>query len=191
MISGVGFVMSTKRHLFAFLLILFFARLSIAIDLRQYVGKSSCSLGLERGVGSYGIRLDKSQIARLEARTSNGNKILMIVQYTKESDECGIVRDIVRASNGTAHFVFECVNPKSPSSVAVGTWPDDFRRASAPALEAWRIELDGLQFEPLIGRVTCTSRNYAGNDNGSDLVKWAKQRAAKRRLSDQNDQGVH
>jgi hypothetical protein len=29
--------------------------------------------------------------------------------------------------------------------------------------------------------------NYAGNDDGSDLVEWAKQRAAKKRLSNQSD----
>ena len=180
--------MSTKRHLFAFLLILFFARLSIATDLHQYEGKSSCSPGLERGVGSYGIRLEKSQIARLEARTSNGNKILMIVQYSKESDECGIVRDIIRTPNDKVHFVFECMNPKSPSSVAVGTWPDGFRLTSGPALEAWRIELDGLKFVPLTGPVTCISGNYAGNDDGGDLVKSARRRAAKKKhLSNQND----
>jgi hypothetical protein len=39
----------------------------------------------------------------------------------------------------------------------------------------------------LTGRVTCISKNYAGNDDGSDLVKWAKQRAGKKRLSNQND----
>jgi hypothetical protein len=60
--------------------ILFFTLLSIATDLHQYAGKSSSSPGLEWGVGIYGIRLDKSQITRLEARTSNGNEILMIVQ---------------------------------------------------------------------------------------------------------------
>ncbi len=188
---GVGFLMSRDRFLFAFPLILFFAPLSVATDFHQYAGNSSCSPGLERGVGSYGIRLDKSQIARLEARTSGGNKILMIVQYSKESDECGIVRDIIRAPDERVHFVFECVNPNSPSSVAVGTWPDDFRRTSGPALEAWQVELNPLKFVPLKARVGCISGNYGGNDDGSDLVKWAKQRAAKRRLSNQKDQGVH
>jgi hypothetical protein len=122
-----------KRCLLALPLILFFTPLSVASDLHQYAGKSSCSPGLERGVGSYGIRLDKRQITRLEARTSNGNEILMIVQYTNERDECGVVRDIVQAQKDKVRLVFE------------------------------------------------------GNDDGSDLVKWAKQRAGKKRLSNQND----
>ena len=62
-------------------------------------GEEQLQRWLERGVGSYGIRLDKSQITRLEARTSNGNEILMIFQYTNERDECGVVRDIVQARN--------------------------------------------------------------------------------------------
>ncbi len=172
--------MSRNRCLLAFLLILLFAPLSIAADFHQYVGKSSCSSGLERGVGSYGIRLDKRQLARLEGRTSNGNKILMIVQYAKEPDECGVVRDVIQAGNDRVHFVFECVNPKNFSSVAVGTWPNGFSRTSGPALEAWQVELNPLKFVPLTGRVGCTLRNYAGNDDGSDLVTWAKQRAKKR-----------
>jgi hypothetical protein len=180
--AGAGFLMSRNRCLFAFLLSLLFALLSTAADFHQYVRKSSCSPGLERGVGGYGIRLDKSQITMLEARTSNGNKILMIVQYAKERDECGVVRDIVQARDDKVHFVFECVNPKSPSAVAVGTWPDGFSLTLGPALEAWQIELNALKFVPLIGRVTCTLRSYAGNDDGSDLVKRAKQRAAKKRL---------
>jgi hypothetical protein len=51
----------------------------------------------------------------------------------------------------------------------------------------WQIEVNALKFVPLAGRVTCTSKTYAGNDDGSDLVKWAKQRAGKKRLSNQND----
>ena len=150
-------------------------------------GEEQLQRWLERGVGSYGIRLDKSQITRLEARTSNGNEILMIVQYTNERDECGVVRDIVQARNDKVGLVFECVDPKNRSSVAVGTWPDGFRPTSGPALEAWQIEVNALKFVPLTGRVTSTSRNYAGNDDGSDLVKWAKRRAGKKRLNNQND----
>jgi hypothetical protein len=183
--------MSTKRRLLALLLILFFAPVSTASEIDEYVSKSSCSPGLERGVGSYGIRLDKSQIARLEARTGNGNKILMIVQYLKEDDECGLVRDIVQARNDKVHFVFECVNPKSSASVAVGTWRDGFKLTSGPALEAWQIELKDPKFVPLTGRVNCLPRSYSGNDGGSDLVKSAKQRGAKTGLSNQNDQGAH
>jgi hypothetical protein len=51
----------------------------------------------------------------------------------------------------------------------------------------WQIEVNALKFVPLAGRVTCTSKTYAGNDDGSDLVKCAKQRAGKKRLSNQND----
>ena len=115
----VRFGMFKNRYLFAFLLTPFSAPLSTATDLHKYVAKSSCNAGLERGSGSNGIRLDKSQIARLEAQTSNGNKLLMIVQYAKQYDECGVVRDIVQARNNKVDFVFECVNTKSlPASLS-------------------------------------------------------------------------
>jgi hypothetical protein len=101
----------------------------------------------------------------------------MIVQYTKKWDECGVVRDIVQARNNKVDFVFECVNPKSPSRVSVGTWPEGFKPTSGPALEAWQIELRDLKFVPLIGRVNCISRSYSGNDDGGE------QRASKKRPS--------
>lgn len=180
-----------KRYFLVFLLILLSAPFSIAINVRQeYAGKSSCSPGLERGIGSYGIRLDKSQKARLEARTNDGRDVLMIIQYSEEGDECGVVRDIVQSRDHKAVFVFECVNPKSPSALVVGTWPVGSKQTSGPALESWQIELNGLEFVPLTGRVNCISRSFAGNDDGSDLVIWAKQRAAKKRLSKRNDQGA-
>ena len=69
-----------------------------------YVGKSSCSAGLQWGTGSYGIRLDKAQMARLEARSSSGKKLLMIVQYKKEWDDCGTVRDIIETKNTATSF---------------------------------------------------------------------------------------
>ena len=49
-----------------------------ATDLRStYVGQSSCASNLEGNTGRYGIRLDKTQIARLEARTVLEHKVLM------------------------------------------------------------------------------------------------------------------
>jgi hypothetical protein len=115
----------------------------------------------------------------------------MIVQYAKQYDECGVVRDIVQARDNKVDLVFECVNPNSPSSVSVGTWSDGFKRTSGPALEAWQIELKDLKFVPLTGLVNCISRSYSGSDDGSDLVKWAEQRPSKKRPSAQNDQGAH
>jgi hypothetical protein len=149
-----------------------------ASDLRQtYVGKSSCSHGLQEKVGTYGIRLDKKQTARLEARTSEGKKILMIVQYQKEWDDCGTVRDIIQSADSNAFFEFECVDDKNPGAIAVGTWRTP--KISGPSLESWRVELDGLKFVPITRPVRFIPHFGAGNDDGSDLAGWARQRGAK------------
>lgn len=149
-----------------------------ATDLRQaYIGKSSCSQGLQERVGRHGIRLDKRQIARLEARTSEGRKILMIVQYQKEWDDCGTVRDIIQSADASRFFEFDCVDDKNPAAVVVGTWRNP--NISGPALESWRVELDGLNFVPIAGPVRFVLRRSTGYDDGSDLAGWARQRGAK------------
>ena len=150
--------------------------LARAVDLREtYVGKSSCSVGLRWGVGSFGTRLDKKHIARLEARATEGGEILMIIQYQKERDDCGIVKDIIQSKDADAFFVFDCITARNPGAVVVGTWRD--RNVSGPSLESWRVELDGLKFVPIAGPVSYVPRRSTGNDDGSDLASWARQRS--------------
>ena len=166
----------TQVKFFLLALCLLATTLARAVDLREsYAGKNSCSQGLQRGVGSFGIRLDKKQIARLEARTSEGRKILMIVQYQKEWDDCGIVRDIIQSKDADAFFVFGCVDDRTPAAVVVGTWRN--QNASGPSLQSWRVELGGLKFVPIAGPVRYVPRRSTGNDDGSDLVDWARELA--------------
>lgn len=146
-----------------------------ATDLRStYVGQSRCASDFEGDTGSYGIRLDKTQIARLEARTVRKNKLLMIVQYNKEWDKCGTVRDVVEATDNETSFIFECVDDRVPGNVVVGTWKTP--KISGRSLEAWRIDLRSLTFVRINDRLRFVPQHGPGNDDGRDLVDWARQR---------------
>jgi len=143
---------------------------------QEYVGKTSCSPGLEKGPGSYGIRLDKKQVARLEARTVKGKKALMIVQYQKEWDDCGVVMDIIEAAHDDTDFIFECMDDHDPGAVVVGAWRTP--RISGRSLESWRISLNGLSFVRIHRSLRYVPQTLRGDDDGSDLVDWARKRVS-------------
>jgi hypothetical protein len=145
----------------------------------KYVGKSGCASELNSPKGHSGIRLDKTQRARLEAHVFENESVLTIVQYSSDADKCGIVRDVVRTRPAGNSFVWECTDRNFPSAVVVGTWPPNFMGVFGPALEAWRIDLKKLRFVRLDVPVTCDAGNYAGPDEGDDLVGWARKRSAK------------
>lgn len=132
---------------------------------------------MQKGSGSYGVRLDKKQVARLEARTIKGKKALMIVQYRKEWDGCGIVKDIVQAARDDTDFIFECMDDKNPRAVVVSAWRTP--KISGRSLESWQVNLDGLTFVPLHRSLKFVPQNMAGNDDGSDLVDWARGRTGR------------
>ena len=169
--------MSTKTLGLVVPLLLLVSLPSNASDLQQkYVAKSSCGPGLERAVGSFGIRLDKHQIARLEARTSGGKKILLIVQYQKEWDKCGTVRDVIQSADDDASFIFDCVDDQHPGTIVVGTWRTP--KISGRSLQSWRVNLDSLKCVPISQPLRFVPHFGAGEDDGSDLADWARKRMA-------------
>lgn len=145
----------------------------------KFVGKSGCVSELNSPQGHYGIRLDKTQRARLEAHVFENESILTIVQYSSDSDKCGTVRDVIRSRPAGSSFVWQCVDRHEPSEVVVGTWLPKHAGVSGPAEEAWRIDLKKLRFVRLHVPVTCDAGNYAGFDKGEDLVDWARKRSTK------------
>jgi len=167
-----------KRPLWFGILALFAIPLTLAqtSNLKKYVGQSSCTPRLQKGPGSYGIRLDKRQIARVEARTVNGKKALLIVQYQKEWSECGVVKDIVVAARADNDFIFECADDKDPGAVVVGTWQTP--KISGRSPESWRIDLKSLRFVRIGRSLRYAPQKLEGDDDGSDLVDWANHRAA-------------
>jgi hypothetical protein len=151
-----------------------------AEDLREkYIGKNTCGPELQKTRG-YAMRLDKTQAAYLDARVLDREKALMIIQYAKDGDKCGFVRDIVVSQNAKASFEFVCVECSDPSEVVIGTWSDDNNAASAQAIEAWRIDLAKLKFSPMSSRVTCFRETYHGYDEGEDLVSADRKEIGKK-----------
>jgi hypothetical protein len=148
---------------------------------QQYEGASGCSSDFRRGPGTYGIRLDKTRRAYLKAYTVHERNLLLIVQYSDDKDQCGVVRDVIQPKDASAIFVWDCTDVRTPHQVVVGTWPAHYPSFYGPAIAAWRVNLRELQFVPLPGSVAvqCTGGPGAGADAGEDLVDLAKRRPAK------------
>lgn len=143
----------------------------------EYVGKSSCAVGIKGTGAGYSARLDKTQNAYLEARTLSHSKILLITQYETGDLKCGIVRDLIQIRDLSKGFDFSCFSRRSPSDVVVGTMKEDEGRERWIPAEAWQINLKELTFEKARESVSCINENYAGSDDGSDLVDAAKKHA--------------
>jgi hypothetical protein len=157
------------------------AACALSEDLRRkYVGQSNCSAEL-KSADHYGIRLDKTQRAYLDAYQWGGKNVLAVVQRKQEGEGCGVIRDLVQSRDVTSSFIFECTSRSGPSDVIVGTWPQSHRGASGSATESWKIDLKDLTFNEVKGSVDCFNRDYSGKDEGDDLATWAKARAAKSR----------
>lgn len=152
---------------------------------KAYLGQNSCQAELESS-DHYGIRLDETRKAYLNAYALKGKALLMIVQRHDDKGQCGIIRDVVQSLDPNSSFVWECVDQTSPSDVVVGTWPKSYSKVSGPAVEAWRIDLKELKFVSVHAPVKCKAKNYAGNDEGDSLVEWARQRAAKHSSKSKN-----
>ena len=101
----------------------------------------------------------------------------MIVQYKKEWDDCGTVRDIIETKNTATSFLFECVDDKDPGAVVVGTWKTP--KVSGRSLQSWRVDLHNLRFVPIEHSLRFVPQKLAGNDDESDLAGWAKRRPRK------------
>jgi hypothetical protein len=140
----------------------------------NYAGKSGCRPELRWAPGTYSIRLDSGKRTDLKAYTVNGQNLLFIVQHADDRDACGVIRDVVQPGDATSSFVWDCMDPKSPHMVVVGTWPAHHPHPSGPAVEAWRIDLTKLEFVPIHTKVQCSVEFGPGSDDGLDLVTLRK-----------------
>ena len=126
-----------------------------------------------------GARLDGRKRTYLRAYRVDGKDTLFIVQYENENDHCGIVRDVIQAKRSANVFIWDCVDPEDPSAVVVGTWPSNRGHISGRSIEAWRVDLDKLEFVPIAARLEFTPVRRAGPDEGSDLAGDARKRAGR------------
>jgi hypothetical protein len=152
----------------------------------SFVGKNSCAPELKLATTRYGMRLDSGQNAYLMAYRLKAANILAIVQYEKDDQNCGVIRDVVQSRDHDSSFVWECRSPSMRSDVIVGTWPAKHPSVTGPAVEAWRINLKTLKFEEVQAHVNCEAGNYAGNDEGDSLADWVRERAASHRAKSPN-----
>ena len=145
----------------------------------KYAGLNGCAPEFKRAPGTYSIRLDNRHRTRLAVHTVNEKNVLTIVQYEDDNDHCGVVRDAVQSDNPGNFFEFDCTDRGRPSLIVVGTRPERDPNVSGRAIQAWQVDLDTLRFIPDHEEVTCIRKSYAGNDEGDDLVTWARQRSEK------------
>jgi hypothetical protein len=153
-----------------------------AQDFKQrYVGKSSCATDIQSDLSDFGLRLDKTQRTYLIQRRFSDAKIAIIVQYKDENDKCGVIRDVVQVRRASKYFEFSCVDPQAPGDVLIGTSIRNGNVQPVTAIEAWRVDLKEQKFVEVRHKVRCAIENYAGEDDGSDLVDEAKKRAAQQK----------
>jgi hypothetical protein len=128
----------------------------------------------------------------MEYRELPTTRVVMIVVYTDDfdKDHCGSVRDAREIRYSKAAFDPECVELAHPENVVVGFFDQNFNEnhpergalMHGPAEQSWRIDLKNLEVLPTSGRVTCSvpdGHANDGNDDGSDLATWARQRVIK------------
>jgi hypothetical protein len=151
-----------------------------------FLGKNSCAPEFKLATTRYGIRLDSRQNAHLMAYRLKAANILTIVQYEKDDQHCGVIRDVVQSRDHDSSFVWECRSPNMRSDVVVGTWPAKHPSVTGAAVETWRIDLKALKFEKVHAHVNCEAGNYAGNDEGDSLADWVRERAASHRAKSPN-----
>jgi hypothetical protein len=160
---------------------------------QKYIGLTLCSGELQSYRSRFGVRLDRSQRARVEYRELPTTRLVMIVVFADNDfkDQCGSIRDAREFRRSKAGFDPECIEAAHPGNVVVGFFDQKFdpdqpgppALMRGPAVQSWRIDLKNLKFLPTSGQMTCVvpdGHANNGNDDGSDLATWANQRVTKK-----------
>ncbi len=152
----------------------------------RYIGQSNCSPQFDSAINRYGVRLDRNQRAYLTTYQFKDSEIIAIVQYEEDRIDarktCGVVRDVAQVEDKNSSVIWDCVDRRISGDVVIGTWPSKHPALSGPAVEAWRIDLEKLEFieiERPQRFVHCRPESRAGNDDGLGLSDVAKKRIVK------------
>jgi len=148
---------------------------------QRFVGKSPCAPDIHSEQSDFSLRLDKTTKTRLLYRDLSKLKIVTIIQYKDETDDCGVIRDVVQIQHIAKDFEFRCFDPQSPTDVIRGTSMRNGSVKPVTAIEAWRIDLKEQKFNETRHKVTCSAEGWDGEDDGSDLTDEAKKYAAHHR----------
>lgn len=144
----------------------------------RYVGKSPCDVDIQSKRPDFSLRLDKVSRTDLVNRNMPQSTVLFIVQYKDESDNCGVIRDVIEIRHLSEIFHFNCVDPQAPRDVVVGTRGINDRNLTGLSIDSWQINTEKQTFNKLNHKVSCTYQGSSGSDDGSDLVDLAKSRGS-------------
>lgn len=144
---------------------------------RKYIGRSGCDKQFDYRT-HFGIRLDKTQNTYLDYREIGKIGVLLLLQFKIGDFQCGVIRDAVEITDLSKTFQFDCVDHKHPGEIVVGLSKVLDGGEVATTSNAWRIDLTEHKFSVIHDKVECMNGNYAGDDDGSDLVDTAARRAS-------------
>lgn len=167
---------AARSAFFVLILTVFLVAKALAQSSSDFKGRSTCDEPLRNPPGSYGVRLDASQNAYLQARRIKGKYVLFAVRSQRQDEECGEITDVAESPIPDDYVLFECRNSKSPGDVVVGLWPHKRKAHYGVATSAWKVDLSTLQFIPIDVPVRCSQRGLRGKDEGGDLRQQAEKR---------------
>jgi hypothetical protein len=149
-------------------------------DFTSFIGTDACRSELRGNGTEFGLALDRKQRAFVEVRQLNGKPAAIVVQYAKDDDRCGKVRDIVAAPSPKDVFEFECIDHTDVKRVATGIHQGSPGAKRWKASKAWVVDFDKLRLLPTNDSVTWLNYDYSGPDDGSDMRMRAAARAERK-----------
>jgi hypothetical protein len=149
-------------------------------DLAAFIGSDACRTELQGSGAGFGMALDRNQRAFVETRQLNGKPTLLLIQYAKDGDRCGTLRDIVVAPDPKDVFELDCVDQTNAKHVVVGVHQGPEGARHWKASKSWVVDFEKLKLSPTNESVTCLNYDYSGGDDGSDIRTRAAARAKKK-----------
>ena len=118
----------------------------------------------------------RSENAFLLQQEERGRHVLSVVRYAQPDARCPVVLDALVATEKTSAFEYECSVVGEPGKAVVAL-SRSHNGEQHRILKAWIVDADSLHFVPSKRKVSCSDHEYAGSDDGSDLLSRARNRA--------------
>lgn len=148
----------------------------------KYVGLTLCSPELQSSRPDLKVGLDLMRHAYVVYRELPRARVVMIVVYADQNDQCGSVRDAREFRNSRDVFAGNCTDILHVEKVVVGLFDQKFdpehpirQLMRGPAVQSWEIDLKNFRFLwKSASWIIC--QIDTGSDNGDDLASLAHQR---------------
>ena len=125
--------------------------------------------------GTFTLRLDNARHAYLFQRHEESGIALYAGAYAEGDQKCATLIDSIRSTEPSTTFQFECRIVGHSAPVVALTRIDEIGTPKK-IVRAWLIDPASLRFVPADRRVRCVPFDYAGDDDGSDLLSRARER---------------